>query len=57
VGLLGGIFVGGTGVFGDRNEVFVGRVMKMEGVVVSDPVPVEEGASSALTGRRGISTM
>ena len=57
VGLFGGLFVGGTGVFGDRTEVFVGRMLKMEGVAAGESMPVAVGVSSKLTGRRGISAM
>ena len=59
VGLLGGLFVAGTGVFrvfGDRVEVFVGR-MKEEPVLVGEGVPVTVGVSSGLTGSSGISAM
>ena len=58
-----GLFVGGIGigvlndVFGDRVEVFVGRLMKVEPVAVGEGVPVAVGVSSGLTGRSGISAM
>ena len=60
MGLLGGLFVAGTGVFGafgGRVEVFVGRPMKVEPVAVGEGVPVAVGVSIGLTGRRGISAI
>ena len=58
-GLLGGLFVAGTGVFrvfGDLVEVFVGR-KREEPVLVGEAVAVAVGVSSGLTGSRGISAM
>jgi hypothetical protein len=59
-GLVGGLFVDGTGVLndvpGDRVAVLVGRI-RLEKVAVGVAVLVTVGVSSGFTGKRGISAI